>query len=93
MIELKLSEIVSGIPVASLLIYIDISRRKPFFQTQENIFKEKLIIVEYKMVKSKPRYFFHDLNWKDLRVFVQRFHTGCLDTRFSYMHSIYDIAR
>ena len=39
------------------------------FQTQENIFKAKIIIVESKLKKSKLRFFCHDLSRRNLRVF------------------------
>ena len=44
------------------------------FQTQENIFKAKIIIVESKLKKSKLRFFCHDLSRKNLRVFSTIWH-------------------
>ena len=83
-VELKLTEIASGILVASLPVYAEISRHS--FQTQENIFEATIIIVTYKVEISKFMFFVDDLSQSG-RIFVslQQFRTGCRDTRVSYI--------
>ena len=93
LIELKLLEIISGILVASLFDYVDISTPTHFLNARA-CFWSKIIIVEYKVEKSKLRFF---LPWFE----SEQERSSCLFNNFaqdfvislSHMYHIDNISR